>query len=146
MPPGFWNGRLVVRKSSWTQAGGEGVWTLEAVWLKPALTVHLRNCAAGTEERPTAPNPDEPGWEQMCQLFCLTAPEPQRHPVWDEIGDGSQVVVDSFRLTFAECAARGAAVGSTPAGSWGEPCGGSVLSGAPAHLTCETGSGVLTGR
>lgn len=103
--------------------------------------MHLSNCAAGTEERPTAPNPDEPGWEQMCQLFCLTAPEPQRHPVWDEIGDGSQVVVDSFRLTFAECAARGAAAGSS---CW-EVGGAGMHNGAPMRLTCETGSGALTG-
>lgn len=66
------------------------------------------SCTAGNEEQPAQPGPGEPGYAQLQQLHCLASPVPQEHPAWEAVGDGSQLLVDSFRLSFAECAARGA--------------------------------------
>lgn len=63
---------------------------------------------ADYEESPPQPGPDDPGARQLQLLECLAAEAPLEHPAFATLGDGTELVADSFRLTFAEAAARGA--------------------------------------
>lgn len=63
--------------------------------------------AGDDEAQPAQPGPGEPGAAQLELLRCLAAEEPLEHPAFAGIKDGTELVADSFRLSFAECAARG---------------------------------------
>lgn len=63
----------------------------------------------GSEDGPPQPGPGEPGHAQVGLLWCLSAEAPWELQAFAGLQDGTEVVADSFRLTFAECAARGAA-------------------------------------
>lgn len=64
--------------------------------------------ADGDEAPAPQPAPGDPGAVQLELLRCLASQDPLAHPAFTElVQDGSEVVVESFRLTFAECAARG---------------------------------------
>lgn len=60
------------------------------------------------EECPPQPGPGDPAARQLALLQCLVADSPMQHAAWPELGDGSELVAESFRLPFVECAARGA--------------------------------------
>ena len=65
--------------------------------------------ADGDEAPPAQPAPGDPGAAQLELLRCLASGDPAAHAAFDELlRDGSEVLVESFRLSFAECAARGA--------------------------------------
>jgi hypothetical protein len=63
---------------------------------------------AGAEEYGGQPGPGQhPPARQLDLLRCLAAEEPSSHPAWVGLGDGGELVAESFCLSFAECAARG---------------------------------------
>ena len=73
---------------------------------RPALPC-LPHCPADYEECPPQPSPGDPAACQLELLRCLAEEAPMEHPAWAGLGDGSELVAESFRLSFAECAARG---------------------------------------
>ena len=73
----------------------------------------LRACAADYADCPLQPTGEEPGAAQLALLHCLASQAPLQHAAFAGLTDGSELVADPFRLSFAECAARG-----EPAGPW----------------------------
>ena len=75
--------------------------------LQATHLVLLSPLPADYDESPPQPGPDDPGARQLQLLECLAAEAPLEHPAFAGLGDGTELVADSFRLTFAEAAARG---------------------------------------
>lgn len=99
---------------------------------------------ADYDDCPAQPAAGDDAAPQLGLLRCLASPAPLQHPAFAELRDGTELVAESFRLSFAECAARGECLGPGGAGPLPRLCTHSCGPTMAAGRQCTAANGSCT--